>query len=63
MPTIKPISALRNYTTVVNEVSYGSRVYLSGNDHKNIALIDTKELNELEENMQESPLYLRFDQN
>lgn len=27
MPNIKPISDLRNYTTVINEVTYGNRVY------------------------------------
>ena len=31
MPNIKPVSDLRNYTTVVNEVKYGSRVYLTKN--------------------------------
>lgn len=29
MPNIKQISDLRNYTAVVNEVSYGNRVYLT----------------------------------
>lgn len=29
MSDIKPISDLRNYTAVVNKVSYGNRVYLT----------------------------------
>ena len=48
MPNIKPISELRNYTTVVNEVSYGSRVYLTKNGHGNITLIDMCELDDIE---------------
>ena len=48
MPNIKPISELRNYTTVVKEVSYGNRVYLTKNGHGTIAMIDMKELDELE---------------
>ena len=45
MPNIKPISDLRNYTAVVNEVSYGNRVYLTRNGHGSCAIIDMQELN------------------
>lgn len=31
MPYIKPISDLKNYTEVINEVAYGNRVYLTQN--------------------------------
>lgn len=48
MPTIKPVSDLRNYTSVVKEVSYGNRVYLTKNGRGTIAMIDMKELDELE---------------
>ena len=48
MPNIKPISDLRNYTTVLNEVTYGNRVYLTRNGHGQCALIDMKELDELD---------------
>ena len=48
MPNIKPISELRNYTAVVSEVGYGSRVYLTKNGHGNITLIDMKELDDIE---------------
>jgi len=49
MPNIKPISDLRNYTAVINEVTYGNRVYLTRNGHGQCAIIDMKELDELDE--------------
>ena len=51
MPNIKPISELRNYTSVVNEVKYGSRVYLTKNGHGQIAMINMKELDEIEKEL------------
>ena len=48
MPNIKPISELRNYTSVINEVAYGNRVYLTRNGHGQCAIIDMKELDELD---------------
>ena len=48
MPNIKPISDLRNYTAVINEVTYGNRVYLTRNGHGQCVLIDMKELDELD---------------
>lgn len=51
MPNIKPISELRNYTSVVNEVGYGSRVYLTKNGHGNITMIDMRELDEIEKEL------------
>lgn len=48
MPNIKPISDLRKYTAVVNEVSYGNRVYLTRDGHGSCAIIDMKELDELD---------------
>ena len=48
MPNIKPISELRNYTAVVDEVTYGNRVYLTKNGHGQCAIIDMKELDELD---------------
>ena len=47
MPNIKPISDLRNYTAVISEVAYG-RVYLTRNGHGQCAIIDMKELDELD---------------
>ena len=49
MPNIKPISDLRNYTAVINEVAYGNRVYLTKNGHGQCAIIDMKELDELDQ--------------
>ena|GEM_PF-36546 len=48
MPNIKPISDLRNYTAVMNEVTYGNRVYLTRNGHGSCAIIDIEELDELD---------------
>lgn len=51
MPIIKPVSDLRNYTSVVNEVGYGSRVYLTKNGHGNITMIDMQELDDIEKEL------------
>ena len=51
MPNIKPISELRNYTSVVKEVKYGNRVYLTKNGHGQIALINMEELDEMEKEL------------
>lgn len=51
MPNIKPISDLRNYTNVVKEVNYGSRVYLTKNGRGKIAMVDMKELDDLEKQL------------
>ncbi len=48
MPNIKPISDLRNYTAVIGEVAYGNRVYLTRNGYGQCAIIDMKELDELD---------------
>lgn len=51
MPNIKPVSELRNYTSVVNEIKYGSRVYLTKNGHGTITMIDMRELDEIEKEL------------
>lgn len=48
MPNIKPISELRNYTEVLKEVTYGERVYLTRNGHGEFAILDMKELDDLD---------------
>ena len=48
MPNIKPISEMKNYTSIVNELSYGNRIYFTKNGHESCALIDMKELDELD---------------
>ena len=51
MPDIRPISDLRNYTGVVKEVKYGSRVYLTENGQRQIAMINMQELDDLEKRL------------
>lgn len=48
MPNIKPISDLRNYTSILKEVKYGERVYLTRNGIGEFAIINMKELDELD---------------
>lgn len=60
MPNIKPISDLRNYTAVVNEVSYGNRVYLTRNGQGSCAIIDMQELDELDKQKALNQLLLKL---
>ena len=48
MPNIIPVSDLKNYTAIVNQVAYGNRIYLTKNGHGQCALIDMEELDELD---------------
>ena len=49
MPTIIPISELKNhFSAIVSDVSYGNRVYLTKNGEGKCALVDLKELDELD---------------
>ncbi len=43
MPNIKPISDLRNYSKVLEEVSIGSPVYLTKNGRGKYAVVDIAE--------------------
>ena len=47
MPNIKPISDLRNYTEVLNEVKEDSPVYLTRNGRGEYAIVSLKELDKL----------------
>ena len=60
MPNIKPVSDLRNYTAVINEVTYGNRVYLTRNGHGTCAIIDMQELDELDQQKALYQLMLRM---
>lgn len=51
MPNIRPVSDLRNYSTVVKEVKYGNPVYLTKNGHGTIAMVDMQEFDELEKQL------------
>ena len=47
MPNIRLVSDLRNYKSVLDEVTYGSPVYLTKNGRGDYAVITMKELDEL----------------
>lgn len=47
MPNIKPVSDLRNYTEVLNEVNEGSPVYLTRNGRGEYAIVKISELEKL----------------
>ena len=48
MPSIKPISDLRNYTEVLKEVDSVSRVYLTRNGHGAYTIMSIEEADELD---------------
>lgn len=48
MPNIKPISDLRNYNTVLQDVAVGSPVYLTKNGRGCYAIVDIAEQEEYE---------------
>ena len=48
MPIIKPISDLRNYTSVLQDVSIGKPVYLTKNGRGCYAIVDIAEQEEYE---------------
>ncbi len=47
MPNIKPVSDLRNYTEVLNEVKEGNPVYLTRNGRGEYAIVKITELEKL----------------
>lgn len=50
MPNIKPISDLRNYSAVLQDVAVGSPVYLTKNGRGRYAIIDIAEYEDYEKN-------------
>lgn len=48
MPNIKPISDLRNYNTVLQDVAIGAPVFLTKNGHGRYAIVDIAEQEEYE---------------
>jgi prevent-host-death family protein len=48
MPTIKPISDLRNYGEVLRSVAVGAPVFLTKNGHGRYAVLDIDEYKEFE---------------
>jgi prevent-host-death family protein len=48
VPTIKPISDLRNYGEVLRDVAIGAPVFLTKNGHGRYAVLDIEEYKEFE---------------
>ena len=48
MPNIKPISELRNYASILDEVAPGAPVFLTRNGHGEYAVISIKDQEEYE---------------
>jgi len=48
MPSIKPISDLRNYTEILKEVDVKQRVYLTRNGHGAYTIMSMEESDELD---------------
>lgn len=48
MPTIKPVSNLRNYGEVLRDVAIGRPVFLTRNGHGRYAILDMEEYQEYE---------------
>jgi prevent-host-death family protein len=51
MPNIKKISALRNYTELLDEVSSGQPVFLTKNGEGRYAIIDIEEYESLKQSL------------
>ena len=51
MPKIKPISDLRNYSEVLNDVAVGSPVFLTKNGRGKYAIIDIDEYEKIQAKM------------
>lgn len=56
MPTIAPVSELRNYGNVLEKVAVGSPVYLTRNGHGAYSIRDMKD----EENFQKAEAMIRL---
>ena len=48
MPNIKPISDLRNYTDILQQVDVSKRVYLTRNGHGEYGILTMDEIDELD---------------
>ena len=48
MPTIKPVSDLRNYGEVLRDVAIGHPVFLTRNGHGRYAILDMEEYQDYE---------------
>ena len=48
MPNIKPVSDLRNYSDVLNDVAVGSPVFLTKNGRGRYAILDMRDFEKIE---------------
>ena len=60
MPSIMPISDLRNYTEVLNEVDVANRVYLTRNGRGEYAILRMEEIDELDKYRAAYTLFTRL---
>ncbi|KAF1297978.1 prevent-host-death protein [Enterococcus sp. JM4C] len=51
MPSIKPVSVLKNYQAVLSEVTVGNPVYLTENGHSKYAIVDLNEYEGIQASM------------
>lgn len=62
MPSIKPISDLRNYTDLLKTVTYGNRIYLTRNGKGEYVLLTMDELDDIESRLARFQLLLKLEQ-
>jgi prevent-host-death family protein len=62
MPSIKPVSDLRNYSKVLREVAIGSPVFLTKNGHGRYALLDISDYKEYEKMLSWQKLKAELDE-
>lgn len=62
MPNIKPISDLRNYNSVLQDVAVGSPVYLTKNGRGKYAIVDIREQEEYEKTKAKLKLIQEFEE-
>ena len=59
MPTIMPVSALRSYTEVLDDVAPGTPVFLTKNGHGKYAILDMEDYDRL---AAENRLFAKLDE-
>ena len=62
MPSIKPISDLRNYTELLKTVTYGNRLYLTRNGKGEYVLLTMDEMDEIEKRLARFQLLVKLEQ-
>ena len=62
MPNIKPVTELRNYGKVLNDVAVGAPVFLTKNGHGRYAVLDMEEYKEYEKMLALKTLMTELDE-